>query len=386
MVPFPAVTICHDIDFWKWTGILSSMATFDKTNIIGNTDLSLYDFKLEQHFSSTMSYFWKSKEYNNIEDLNDFEFIQKLFPNEFWNFAQLMHFILYKEKQKGTNNFKLRNYAKTIWKRFLHIKRKRFLSSTKDELEFLQNEICNGTTFPDSFNATQHCIEYEEMDCNDLTIEWCDKCKLEDGCFGTYFRKNFVPPLILVERYINQRNLINFVIMHESNQGEIIGDFDREIRWQNTSLLFAWAALNGGFKQIEDDIFERAKPKGNDTDQGLKLSSELIEKLVDSFLKPVVHGEDQKEEVLIPLCSFGQGQMKKCNLFSRSLINLSGKRCFTFNGNDSESLMKYGGRVGPEGGLNMLISFRMPKAFDRKRKSHQLILHEPGISADLQSR
>ena len=173
--------------------------------------------------------------------------------------------------------------------------------------------------------------------------------------------------------------------MHEYKQGKIIGDFDREIRWQNTSLLLTWAALNGGFNQIQDDIFERAKPKGNDTDQSLKLTSELIE-LMDSFSKPVVHGDDQKEEVLIPLCSFGQGKMNKCNLFSRSQINLSGKRCFTFNGNDSESLMKYGGRVGPEGGLNMLISFRMPKAFDRKRKSHQLILHEPGISADLQSR
>ena len=174
--------------------------------------------------------------------------------------------------------------------------------------------------------------------------------------------------------------------MHSHNQGEIIGDFDREIRWQNTSLLLAWAALNGGYNQIQDDIFEKAKPNGNDTDQSLKLTSKLMEKLVNSFSKPVVHGDDQKEEVLIPLCSFGQSQMKQCNLFGRSQINLSGKRCFTFNGNDSESLMKYGGRVGPEGGLNMLISYRMPKNAYTKRKSHQLILHEPGISADLQYR
>ena len=86
MVPFPAVTICHDIDFWKWTGILSAMAANDEVNTIGKTDLMIYGYgygNLEGDFSNKMTYFWKSKEYKSIKDLNDFEFIKKMFPNEF---------------------------------------------------------------------------------------------------------------------------------------------------------------------------------------------------------------------------------------------------------------------------------------------------------------
>ena len=159
-----------------------------------------------------------------LKNLNDFEFIHNLFPNEFWDFVQLMHFILYKEKQNGKTSYSLKDYARMIMKRFIQIKRKRFLSTTKDELTFLKNEICNGTLLPHYtyFNATPYCIEYKEIDCNDLTIEWCDKCKVEEGCFGSYFRKYHAPPLILVERHINQRNLINYVIMHEFDQGKII--------------------------------------------------------------------------------------------------------------------------------------------------------------------
>ena len=58
MVPFPAVTICHDIDFWKWTGILSAMATNDKDNAIGNTDLYIYEgySNLELDFSNAIGH------------------------------------------------------------------------------------------------------------------------------------------------------------------------------------------------------------------------------------------------------------------------------------------------------------------------------------------
>ena len=33
-VPFPAVTICHDIDAWKWSSISAAMAKLDSTGLI----------------------------------------------------------------------------------------------------------------------------------------------------------------------------------------------------------------------------------------------------------------------------------------------------------------------------------------------------------------
>ena len=115
-----------------------------------------------------------------------------------------------------------------------------------------------------------------------------------------------------------------------------------------------------------------------------KLDQESLSTISNLFSKPDIHGDNQKDYAIIPLCSFGSNDMKECNHFQTPLINLDKKRCFTFNGNSSS--FYHGGKIGQDFGLNMLLSFRIP----RDRKDHLippkklfLILHEPGEAADL---
>ena len=143
----------------------------------------------------------------------------------------------------------------------------------------------------------------------------------------------------------------------------------------------AWVHLNGGKEEINDDFFLNSV---KDQTTKTNLDQESLMAISKLFSKPDIHGDNQKDYAIIPLCSFGSNGMKKCNIFQSPLINLDKKRCFTFNGNSSSYYQ--GGKIGQDFGLNMLLSFRIPRSirnFFIPFKKLFLVLHEPGEAADL---
>ena len=158
--------------------------------------------------------------------------------------------------------------------------------------------------------------------------------------------------MILVERYINSQNILDGYVTTQLDReyAEDLSNLDDSIKWNGITALLAWSYLNGGKEEINDDVFlDILKDQTVQT----KLDQESLMSISNLFSKPDIHGDNQKDYAIIPLCSFGSNGMKKCNIFQSPLINLDKKRCFTFNGN---SLSYYqGGKIGQDFGFRMAL-------------------------------
>ena len=89
------------------------------------------------------------------------------------------------------------------------------------------------------------------------------------------------------------------------------------------------------------------------------------------------------------LCSFGNSQkLTNCNLFEKVAFAFGKEKCFTFNGSTSSS-EHHQRKVGPNNGLNFLVSFRIPSQRQKGPKMQKnltplkLIVHEPGTFPDV---
>ena len=382
-IPFPAVTICYDINDWKWPGIVNAMVEFDKTNKIGN----LYEdntYVLTQKITTAELAFKKSDEYSTLLKMNDMEIIETMAAKEYQELAKFVHYVIFNE-QNATSSYYLKQYLVKVRKEQLGLK----INNKPNEVtEKLVSKLCN-VSYTYYINASQYCPSWNKGVCSDETqVEdsvfdmWCKEC-FDKNCIGKsiYFTKMLLIFMILGERYINSQNILDGYVTAQLDlkYEENLSNLDDSIKWNGITALLAWSYLNGGKEEINDDVFlDILKDQTVQT----KLDQESLMAISNLFSKPDIHGDNQKDYAIIPLCSFGSNDMKKCNLFQNPLLNLNKKRCFTFNGNSSSYYQ--GGKIGQDFGLNMLLSFRIPR--DIKGALSQklfMILHEPGEAADL---
>ena len=384
-IPFPAVTICYDINDWKWPGIVNAMVEFDKTNRIGklyNMDNAL----IHQMEKAELAY-KKSEEFTALLEMNHMDIIKAFIGKEYQQIAKFVHYVMFNE-QNSTSSYYLKQYLANVWKQQLSLK----MDNKPNEVaENLESKLCN-VSYIYYINASQYCPSWNKGICSDeIQVEdsvlkmWCKQC-FEKKCLGKslYFTEKLLIFMILIERYINSQNILDRYIMNklddkDSETALILRNLDDSIKWNGITAMLAWFHLNGGKEEINDDVFlDIVKDQTVET----KLDQESLMAISNLFSKPDIHGDNQKDYTIIPLCSFGSNDMKTCKRFQNPLINLDKKRCFTFNGNSSNYYQ--GGKIGQDFGLNMLLSFRIPRDIQSGISQKLfMILHEPGEAADL---
>ena len=386
-VPFPAVTICHNTQTdWKWPGIMNAMNSFDTENKLLKTSKSLSDLSRPAPASGIgrmqLAYV-KSKEFQDKKHLTDFDFIKDTTPEPFQNMTTLIHYVAFSEQNKSMGLYNLRQFMDLIWRRHLDYKFEEY-SSNEIALK-LEEDICSGETNTLNINATVHCQVWKE---DNITNGWYEKCHGQQECLSKnlYFKKNYVSKLLLIERYINKQTMLDSFIGYyrkDPTLQEKIYQLDQKITWNNVSAIMIWSKLNGGQKVFENnDEFYNKSIKG--------FVPQDLSTLAETFSKPMINGPKQEDYSIVPICGFNLGghhnkKMEKCNLFLPSQLTLDQKRCFTFNGNESNPL--HGEGMGPQNGLNLLLSYRIPRdKYDSKVETLRLILHEPGTVADIQHR
>ena len=183
--------------------------------------------------------------------------------------------------------------------------------------------------------------------------------------------------MILFDEFVNTQNILDFLIQRNL----LKANFDSILKVDeviNKNVLSVWSKLNGGASLFGNAIYLNDSIEGNISIN----SSNVMNKLFD---QPSVQGNNQKEYVLVPLCSFGSGEMKKCELLEKSKLNFDQHKCFTFNATNLK-----GGKVEPENGFNFLASFRIPSTFSALLKKEinplKLILHETDTLPDIHFR
>ena len=194
----------------------------------------------------------------------------------------------------------------------------------------------------------------------------------------------------MFEDYSTKENALEvFFTWFLFSPGDKIQNLDKTIMLNNVSMIEAWAMLNGGVYAIKQRYQENPEAEDYvfsnlDNLDEESLTNEDLKLLSKFFSKPNIHGNNQQDFILVPICSFGTKVMKECSLFQPSNFDVAGsKKCFTFNENFLNPLK--GDRVGPDLGLNFLLSYRMPLEF-RQTNGIDLILHEPGVAPDIHGR
>ena len=110
----------------------------------------------------------------------------------------------------------------------------------------------------------------------------------------------------------------------------------------------------------------------------LKGVSEKRMKLLESWMnQPKVHGDEYEDYILVPLCSFAENHLKKCELFKPSELNAQDQKCFTYDGQRHAN-------VGSLNGFKFLLNLKnIPHDKGDQPLSVDLYLHESGSYPDI---
>ena len=141
--------------------------------------------------------------------------------------------------------------------------------------------------------------------------------------------------------------------------------------------------MNGGRSNIKDILFESLNL--NETE---RLDKAQMNAILPLFDQPKIHGNSQKEYVIMPLCIFQSSQMEPYSLFETS-SSIGQTKCYTFNSNPNKDMK--GGKVGPDNGLRFMTKVRIPSSYHtyfstRMINPLKMVLHEPGARPDIHFR
>ena len=112
--------------------------------------------------------------------------------------------------------------------------------------------------------------------------------------------------------------------------GHKILHLDETIKWNNLSMIETWVQMNGGAEAVkqryqdntaQDTVFRRMESQ-----ESFSASNGNLKVLADLFSKPDIHGNNQQDFVLVPLCSFGSKDMKSCHSFKPSYFDITGPK------------------------------------------------------------
>ena len=120
-IPFPAVTLCYDINDWKWPGIVNAMVEFDKTNRIGKLYNKKDIYKPINKMQFVELAYKKSDEYHKLLEMNHMDIIETFIAKEYQELAKFVHYVIFNE-QNSTSSYYLKLYLVDIRKRQLSLK------------------------------------------------------------------------------------------------------------------------------------------------------------------------------------------------------------------------------------------------------------------------
>ena len=399
-VQFPAVTICYDTNEWKWPGIVHAMSKLDKNAAAVDFYLDDGNFFGEFHSRIRATYiqFRKSHAFKTADEMQNTKgFIQQILPKELQPIGILLHFIHFFEPWSKLSSFM---YNLVINAFLLKLQNKMDLNERSVTLVDLT--CSNFANNP----ALKYCSELgpttldincslDQLNANVTSFlsQWCTDCNDDDQeCLKSpdNFRKE-VTILRMIEDYVTKQNAIEFyTVFNVKQNGHKILQLDETIKWNNLSMIETWVQMNGGAEAVkqryqdntaQDTVFRRMESQ-----ESFSASNGNLKVLADLFSKPDIHGNNQQDFVLVPLCSFGSKDMKSCHSFKPSYFDITGpKKCFTFNGNFSDHLK--GEQLGPNLGLNFLLNYAIPFEQGLEQKIDiDLILHESGTTPDIHGR
>ena len=418
--PIPAVSICIPTSL-KWPGVIKSMS---RTYPQIKQDLSqpIHD----QWYKAISTYITDKR-----QGLSIYDSIEKLFQADDHkkDFIKWLLNVIFNIKDEES---KLDEIGPPFWQSFhaaLLFNHLDLLSPTN--IQMMKSWICDWNN--DSFceNITKESIETTFNNCKDMTLSFCS-LNQNDLIIGinetiiapqkfTFFLNN----LWGFDKYWRSEKILEYYIYHAYNKPNISFATMSETLTANSYLtslntmysskindelspFYLWHFLFGmplsehGDKfatylkgiisnptqttTTEMDKKATACLRGSDLNsQPCQDVNDFIQQFNQSTIKlfetwmdqPKIHGDENQDYVLVPLCSFGDDPLEKCNeAFKSASLKGQDRKCFTYE-------EKRQVNVGPSNGFNFLLNLKNIPHDKREPLFVDLYLHEPGSYPDL---
>ena len=163
-VPFPAVSICHDVNSWKWPGIVNAMDVqdYEVKNYYFN------DFHWMHQLSNGLKpidlVFKKTQRFKAANNGTSITLAKALLPDALHEIAELLHFVTF----VTGSSYRLHGFFNTLVDDYLTWQIQGL--NLDEKASELQSQVCQGKT--KYINATEYCIEWtSKIDNNEVRIE-----------------------------------------------------------------------------------------------------------------------------------------------------------------------------------------------------------------------
>ena len=297
-IPFPSVSVCRSLS-WKWPSIGTYL---HKVDVDGS-------MALEALAKGHLNYF--DKYIKNNKD-------------------QCQMLIRNMEKTKMINEF---DCQKEI---------------TKKVREWFKKDL-----------TYQNVIE---RNCTSNSVmQWCKNCwEMKNECYNcssdNATKSNLIDICTLVNKQpSNWQNIDIFLSEVASNPDKFWNKKNMQMfaeiaeETNQVNILALWKILNS---PLSDTLNATESKILLDT-----LAKNEENGILESLQSPKIHGDYEKEYVLVPYCSFGNTKLKKCDLFKRvQNFYRDDQLCYTFNQDGNYS----GHSLHPLSGLNFVLNYRVP--------------------------
>ena len=393
-ISFPAVSVCHSVS-WTWPSITNLFKDVDNkgevitTLLTKDLNIDLLRSGLKTRQDSTNCTF-------DLEEIASFsKFIQAEFPTEA---GYMNHFFMY----FGQSTPHAKDIIAELNAQYLVFQLKKMAnqSATFDSLSSpcqwqYYDVFCSEDYLPWIMEWTillqnsDDSLDTSARFCNityatNMTSEWCSKCwqSTEKDCIDLgqipFYQRKYL------QRYLRQICTFSrfkfeaielydlFMTRHavgESVDGEI--EINRLVQeYTGVDVLQLWYNLNSQY------LPSNFKEKYNISQ--FKTHQNLPEEFLELFEAPKIHGNFEKDFVLIPLCNFGSNYLQPCTMFKKTNEFYSnGNLCYTFNFDGKVQ----GKSISPIEGLNFVVNLRLPG--DNELKPPLIVIHPNQVQPDL---
>ena len=391
-ISFPAVSVCHPVS-WTWPSITNLFSDLDvRGSII--TSLLAQDPDLLRGGLST-----RQESTNCTFDLEEIASFSDLIQNEFpTELGYMNHFFMY----FGQSTADAREIIAELNIQYLKFMLQKLVNQSitfdiPSPCQWQYNDVfCSGdyrSWIEEWTTLVQHSDESLDKSnrfCNinygtNMTSEWCSKCwqSNETDCIDLgqvpFYQRKYL------QRYLRQmctfsRSKFETIQLYDlymtnhavTNSKDALIELNRLVEeFTGLDVLQLWYNLNKPF--LPSDF------KDNYNISEFKTYQNLPQEVLKSFEAPKIHGNVEKEFVLIPLCNFGSPYLKPCTMFKKTKSFYSnGNLCYTFN---FDGKVHGGQSISPIEGLNFVVNMRLPG--DRELKPPLIVIHPNQIQPDL---
>ena len=390
-VLFPAVTICYP-NSWKWPGIVNLLDKWNASpslyELDGTNNLRWYLTVGDDRYNTKKDILYNTQFFKIGDRRATAMEHDYLMTGRSYDFCRLVSELFNTPSEQLQGRFIL-NVIDQITKGDL--------TDSKIEEILMKFDLAGRSKSLKFEDVKKDVCQLGYLECGEMEENICpnNQSYAQDKVGNFYYDVHY---FWVVNKFWNPHVLLHslqnkaFVSKNKYSAADKYYDLYEKVtelsQGHSINAFSLWHYLKGVFVDKDDEIFKGLNSKdlplssyglclendcGSVTESMSNMDKAVIRKYLELIDQPKIHGGEEQNFVLVPLCSFGKEQLRECKDFQKANVIYQDDTCYTF-----ENPSKVGYKQAKfEFALNMRDN--MPKDDPLSLK---VLLHEVGTIPD----